>query len=238
MTPPDDEFAELADMMELDAAAPLDDQSDIELYAASTYGEAVDLNGSARTIIPVHLVRDATAIDSMTEALGRLPTPEEALHLWIGWRHSMGALLGSILDLAAPAVIDELHLATLTFSKDNAEEWAGYIDAGQVKRLTVVCSQYFEKTSTGIYDHAAALLLPRGARIIPIRSHCKLLAARMSDGRHFTAEGSANTRSAKTVEQVTLFANPDVYEFHRRQMERAAEIGEGMHRRRSEEKTA
>jgi hypothetical protein len=191
------------------------------VYSTGTYGEHVQLDGGIRAIIPIHHCRDTTGIKSMTDAIGELPKPSESLHLWIGGQHSMGHLLPAVLELAAPATIETCHIATLTFSKDNANEWAALFDAADVKAMTVLCSHYFSKTSTAIYDYARNLFEPRGINLFAIRSHTKLLTCKMTDGRTVTAEGSANTRSARTVEQVCLFGSREVYDFHVSQMERA-----------------
>ena len=134
--------------------------------------------------------------------------------MWIGGKHSMGHIVPAVLELADGATIDELSICTLTFSKQNAEEWADLIDRKRIKKCTVVTSVYFEKTSTGIYDYAASILRPRNVDLFTLRCHAKLACMQLSDGRTITAEGSANTRSAKTIEQVTLFGSPDVYQFH------------------------
>ncbi|HWE95744.1 MAG TPA: hypothetical protein VG269_17400 [Tepidisphaeraceae bacterium] len=191
------------------------------VYSTGTYGEHAQLDGSIRTAAPIHYCRDTTGIKSMAKAIGELPSAKESLHLWIGGQHSMGHILPAVLELAAPTGIDECHIATLTFSKENANEWASLFDAKQVKKLTVLCSHYFSKTSTAIYDYARDLFEPRGIKMFAIRSHTKLLCCRLSDGRTVTAEGSANTRSAKTVEQVCIFGSRDVYGFHVSQMQRA-----------------
>jgi hypothetical protein len=46
------------------------------------------------------------------------------------------------------------------------------------------------------------------------RCHAKIIAAKLHNGQTITAEGSANTRSCKTIENVTLYGSPDVYSFH------------------------
>jgi hypothetical protein len=192
------------------------------VYAATTYGEAIaDLDASVRVKTPVNHCRDATAIKSMTEAIGTLPAVDESIHLWIGGQHSMGHVIPAVLELAAPAQIETVHVATLTFSKDNASEWASLIDSGRIKSMFVLCSQYFQKTSTGIYDFAIGIFAGRPIEVFPRRAHAKLLAMKLTNGQTVTAEGSSNTRSARTIEQVALFGNPEVYAFHVRQMERA-----------------
>jgi hypothetical protein len=187
-------------------------------------GQTHNVDGGVRVLIPVHHVKDATAVASMTEAIGRLPTAEESIHLWIGGTHTMSHMLGAILDLAAPATIDSLHVATFSFSKDNANEWAGYLDAGTVKSLTVITSKYFASTSTPLYQHGLDVLEPRGATIVSVRSHCKVIAAKLTDGRTVVTAGSANTRSAKSIEQVDITGHPEVYAFHVDQMKRCEAI--------------
>ena len=190
-------------------------------WSAKLQGEAVNLDASIRAITPIIRTIDATSIANMAGSIGQLPKADESLHLWIGGKSSMGHILAAILKLSAPATVEALHTATLSFSKDNVNEWCGYIDDGIVKAVTVICSQYFEKTSPDIFQYAQSILLPRGGKIFSIRSHCKIIAAKLSDGQTITATGSANTRSAKTLEQVELFGHPDVYAFHVSQMKRA-----------------
>jgi hypothetical protein len=193
----------------------------IDDYAESTYGEALDLDNGIRVTIPIHYTQDATSIKSMTQAIGRLPNADEAIHLWIGGQHSMGHIIPALIELAAPEIIDTLHVATLTFSKDNALEWADLMDKGKIKRLTILTSQYFSKTSPQIYDFALALFQRRPVEVFPRRAHTKLMTAKLSDGRTISAEGSANTRSARTLEQVCIFGSPEVYDFHTAMMGKA-----------------
>lgn len=190
-------------------------------YSTEIYGRDVNLDAQIRTTVDHHRCIDAVEAKSLTDALGTLPAPGEAVHLWIGHGHSMGHVIAAVLKLADPAHIEDLAISTLTFSRANAEDWAALMDAGRVKTLTLLCSQYFEKTSPHLFDPAAELLRPRGARLVTLRIHSKLICARLSDGRTISAEGSANTRSAKTVEQVAIFGSREVYDFHVAQMEKA-----------------
>lgn len=194
-------------------------------YTAETYGETLDLDASARIETSHHYVRDATSLRSMREAMGSLPTAGEAIHLWVGGQLSMGAVIPAVAELAAPAMLDALTISTLTFSKDNAAEWVAMLDAGKIKTAAVYCSHYFAKTSTGIYEYAAALFEPRGIELVTARIHAKLILAKLTDGRTVSAEGSANTRSCRTLEQVTLFGSPEVYAFHVGQLEKVIHGG-------------
>ena len=102
------------------------------------------------------------------------------------------------------------------FSKDNIAELVALLDAGQIGRVSLICSHYFKGTSNGIWELAQAELAQRGdrARFLSIRNHCKIIALKLTDGRTVTIETSANLRSCKNIEQMTIFGHPEVYQFH------------------------
>lgn len=185
-------------------------------YAASTYGDALDIDQQTRTAITESRCIDAREAQDMAAAIGTLPQPGEALHMIIGGQHSQWHLIPAVLQLANPATIVEATIATLTYSKQNYIDLCHLIDARKIQKLTVVCSHYFSKTSPHIYDPSKILFDERGVILLSPRSHAKLVLLKLSDGRAITAEGSANLRSAVTVEQVTLYADTAVYEFHDR----------------------
>lgn len=184
-----------------------------EAYSEEVYGSVEQSDAAIRTAIASSRCIDAEATLSAADAIGTLPEPTEAIHMRIGWRHSMGDVIPAVLKLSG-GTIEELHVATLTFSKVNSIDWSALLDQKKIGSLTVVCSQYFQKTSPHIYDPAAAMFSTRAVRMIPIRSHCKILLFRLSDGRLITVTGSSNTRSAKTTEQMEMFADPKAYHFH------------------------
>src|ERR1700722_20066115 len=51
-----------------------------------------------------------------------LPAQEESLHIICRGNFPLWQLVPAVLTLAAPAVIDALHVATLGFSKQNAAD--------------------------------------------------------------------------------------------------------------------
>jgi hypothetical protein len=211
---------ELADAPDFDLAAlpaPWGEQ-----YATAVYGEELDADAVARAEVRVKALIDATGTKSFAKALDRLPEADESVHMVIGHRHSMGDLLPAILSLSGQNV-EECRIATLTYSRKNAEEWLALLASGKVQRLAIIVSHYFSKTSSHIFDATAPSLRAAGVQVTAARCHAKLLLCRLADGRTITAEGSANTRSAKTVEQVTIFASPEVFEFHQRWMDKLAD---------------
>jgi hypothetical protein len=160
-------------------------------------------------------VEDARRTKTASEAIGRLPTPDEAVHLAISGRFALWNVVPAVLELAE-CRIETLTIATLGFSRGNVDDLCSLIDAGQIANVSLLCSHYFKGTSNGIYEHAEAELAKRPvARFLSCRQHAKLLLLRLEDGQTITVESSANLRSCKNIETMTLIGSPEVYHFHK-----------------------
>lgn len=169
-------------------------------------------------------VRDGRQAKSAADALGELPDAEGAVHVLITGRFSLWDCVPAILDQAGP--VDVLRIATLGFSKRNVEAMAAAVDAGTIGRIRLLCSHYFKGTSPDIYRFAAETLGKRKDRVefLSVRTHAKLLLLQ-TPGRVFTLESSANLRSCKNLEQLTVFGSPTVHEFHRAWIDELFEKG-------------
>lgn len=162
-----------------------------------------------------HRVKDARQEQGALEHVGRFPAATDGLHLIASGKYALWDLAKALVKLASPATIDSIYLATLGFSRVNVSEMVEMIDAGSIARLSLLCSHYFAGTSNGIWDYAAEEFAKRpAARFLSIRTHCKIIAMRLTDGRTVTLESSANLRSCKNIEQVSIFGHPGLYEFH------------------------
>lgn len=158
---------------------------------------------------------DARRTKTAAEAIGELPGEGEAVHLAIGGTYALWNVVPAMLSLAG-CRIDTLHIATLGFSKANIDDMAALLDAGQIGAVSLLASHYFKGTSNGIYEHAVEQLAKRpGTRFLSCRQHAKLLLVALADGRTITVESSANLRSCKNVETMTLIGSPELYQFHR-----------------------
>jgi len=160
-------------------------------------------------------VKDARKEESAMAAIGKLPGPTESLHLVISGRFALWHVVPAIRQLAGQT-IDELRIATLGFSRDNIDALCAMLDAGEIGRVWLLCSHYFKGTSTDTFTHAQDQLARRPGRawFASLRTHAKLLLLKLADGRTFTIESSANLRSCKNIEQMTLVGSRPVYAFH------------------------
>jgi hypothetical protein len=145
--------------------------------------------------------------------LADLPAAGESLHGVISGRYALWELVPALIQRTGQS-IDDLTLATLSFSKQNAADLLALLDDAQVRRVGLLVSYYFKSTSREIYDSLVPELRRRGQAVLAMRTHCKLLLARMSDGTRYTIESSANLRSCKNVEQFVMTNDRGLYEFH------------------------
>ncbi|HEV7299221.1 MAG TPA: hypothetical protein VGN72_07645 [Tepidisphaeraceae bacterium] len=150
--------------------------------------------------------------------LKRLPKEGQSLHGIISGRYALFDLVPALLERHKGEAIADLYLATLGFSKQNGADLCGMLDERHVRRVSLLVSYYFEKTSNGIYDAVVPELLKRGQRVKAIRTHCKLIVVRMTGGARYVCESSANLRSCQNIEQFVLTRCPRLYAFHRRWM--------------------
>jgi hypothetical protein len=147
--------------------------------------------------------RRMACLKEAREALDLLPAAGETLHAVMTGTYDLMHLLIVLLDrLASPCT--QLRIATLSLSARNVQEMAALLDAGKVRRLDLLTSDFFRRHDKAIFEELVQELARRGQRVAAARSHCKIVTAALADGRCYTLEGSANLRTNKNQEQFAL----------------------------------
>jgi hypothetical protein len=153
---------------------------------------------------------------SAVDALRPLPGPGESLH-----GASAGAFSGWMLAQAIVALlavpVDSLTIATLGFNRANADDLCRLLDAGDVRSVLLLVSDYFRSSDRTIFADIRRELEGRGQRVAIARSHAKLLlfVAGGRHGRHIVVETSANLRSSMNWEQFVISDDAALLAFHR-----------------------
>lgn len=160
--------------------------------------------------------KDARKCQHASEAIGRLPGPDEALHLVVSGRFALWHMVPATLALSGTRIA-ELTIATLGFSKQNIAALCDLLDIHRISKCRILASHYFKGTSGSIYQFAEEQFAKRPDRtsFLSVRNHAKLLLMKLIDGRTFTVESSANLRSCKNIETMTVIGDPALYDFHR-----------------------
>ncbi len=162
-----------------------------------------------------HTVDDATRISKAKDVLARLPDDGESVHIILRGTFRNSDFLDAIMQLAAPAVCEELHLATLGLDRKTADTIFRLLDAGTVRRCTLLACVYFESHDRELWGWVVGELQRRGSRALAARNHTKLQLYALDDGRRYSMESSANLRSCNMTEQATLTRDAGLYDFHR-----------------------
>lgn len=171
---------------------------------------------------------DLTRVANAAKALDALPAAGESMHLIARGHFDAFDLVPAVLRLAEPVTIAELNIATLGFNEKNAARLIELLDAGDIGRVTFVCSQYFSGMSDGkpVFEALCRDLGERGHPITAARCHAKILGFELTDGRCIVSESSANLRSCRNIEQFTITHDRDLLAFHRRWMQDVLERNE------------
>jgi hypothetical protein len=157
---------------------------------------------------------DLISAEDCASAIAPLPGVEESIHAVVNRSFHGWSVVDAVLSLAGGATIDEMSVSTLGFNSQNSRNMLDKLDAGIIGKVDFLCSCYFKAASGAEYGALSTGLKERGHRIAARRSHAKIIAMLLSDGRSFVVETSANLRSCKNIEQVTLTHSEPLRAFH------------------------
>jgi hypothetical protein len=224
VTDPNAELASVTDWAE-GLSQPYDDAPYFEPETSTEVDSTIRLQEDERLErTPTRrLFRDYRANAAAYKHLDPLPEPGTDLEMLISGKYAMWDLVPALIEHLGP--IEHLHIATLSFSKQNAGDILGLLDSGDIKRISLVISYYYKSTSREIYDLLVPNLIERGHRVKAIRNHAKIILAEMVSGDRFNIRGSPNLRSSVNIERLTLSRGDDVYNFDKAWLEDVLERG-------------
>ena len=157
---------------------------------------------------------DALHRRNAVKDIEELPKAGESLHIIGKGNFPLWQIVPATLALAAPATVERLSIATLGFSAGNVTDLLALFDAGKIGTVDIVASVYFERQNPAEYRMMADGLSARGQRIAALRSHAKIICMSLSDGKALAVESSANLRSCRNIEQITIIHDAELYRFH------------------------
>ncbi|HTU20250.1 MAG TPA: hypothetical protein VMG10_19455 [Gemmataceae bacterium] len=158
--------------------------------------------------------RRFACLQAAAEAVELLPDDGEAVHLVMSGTYDLMHLLIALLQrFEAPA--DTMRVATLSLSSRNVAEMAALLDAGTIRRLDVLTSDFHCKHDKDIFGELVKeLATQRGQRVGAARSHCKIVTLALDDGRRYVLHGSPNLRTNKNLEQVCIEQSASLWSFY------------------------
>jgi hypothetical protein len=186
-------------------------------FAAMTRDQPAEANkaaprGGQAFLARAHRRRFA-CLKAAREILEHLPEQGEALHgIMTGIYDLMHLLIVLLQRLGAPC--HTMRIATLSLSGRNVQEMVALLDAGTVGRIDLLTSDFHRKNDQEIFCELLAEFSKRGQRIGAARSHCKLVAIALDDGRKYVLHGSPNLRTNKNMEQFCLERDAELFAFY------------------------
>ncbi len=146
------------------------------------------------------------------ELLKSIPGPDEVFTILMSGSFDGWDFVSAILDLSGQT-IDELHVATLGFSEDNAAQLLTQVDAGKIKHVWFLASCYMRDQHGEKFTKLHSMLTSRGHHCRAIRNHSKIIAMRLQDGTKLVVTGSINLCACKNVELAHVWNDPALFDF-------------------------
>jgi hypothetical protein len=174
--------------------------------------EGGERQGRRAFLSRIHRRRFAS-LKAAAEAVDVLPDEGETLHAIMSGYYDLMHLLVVLLDrFGSPC--ERIGVATLSLSRRNIQELVTLHDAGKVRHLDLLTSDFFRKHDDDIFAELVSEFHARGQRVAAARSHAKLVVMALADGRRYVLEGSANLRTNRNLEQFALTRDPGLYGFY------------------------
>jgi hypothetical protein len=148
------------------------------------------------------------------EVVPHLPGPGESLHALLTGYFDFALVLTCVLR-SRPCPCEALRVATLSFSKRNVQEIAGWLDGGLVKRLVLLSSDFMREGNPATYYGAVKELAEaRGQAVAAARCHAKVATLAFADGLRLVFEGSMNLSTNRNIEQMAVVNDPGLHDWH------------------------
>jgi hypothetical protein len=171
-------------------------------------------------------LRRKAQLKRAAEVVPHLPGPGESLHALLTGYFDFALVLTAVLR-SRPVPCEALRVATLSFSKRNVQEMAGWIDEGLVKRLVLLSSDFMREGNPATYYGAVKELAEqRGQAVAAARCHAKVATLAFGDGLRLVFEGSMNLSTNRNVEQMAVINDACLHDFHAGWIDRKAKESE------------
>lgn len=153
------------------------------------------------------------AAKTAAELLPELPERGESVHaLMLGTFDLAQVITATVARLPA---LRHLRIATLCYSKRNIVELCSLLDARKGLGFTLLVSIFHREHNKELHEWAIGELTAfPSVNIAAARSHCKVVCFDIADDDALVFEGSANLRTNKNREQLTVFRDRTLHDWH------------------------
>jgi hypothetical protein len=159
-------------------------------------------------------LRRKAQLKRAAEVIPNLPGPGESLHTLLTGFFDFALVLTCVLR-SRPSPCEHARIATLSFGPKNTQEIARWLDEKLVGRLTLLCADFMAKASPKVYQGAVAELVEQRGQVVgSARCHAKVVTLAFEDGLRLVFEGSANLRTNRNLENLSVINDPGLHDWH------------------------
>jgi hypothetical protein len=153
------------------------------------------------------------AAKTAAELLPDLPERGEIVHaLMLGSFDLAQVITATVPRLPA---LRHLRIATLCYSKRNIVELCSLLDTRKGLALTLLVSAFHREHNKELYEWAVGELTAfPNVKMAAARTHCKVTLFDIASDDAIVFEGSANLRTNKNREQLTVFRDRALHDWH------------------------
>ncbi len=157
-----------------------------------------------------------TQKENLAQICKEPPKPGEEIHVVSANKLEFYTWIPYILDWIGAT--DEFYCATWTASFNSARDFLREWDAGRIRKTAgFILGTHFKRREPVVYTKLAEGLQARGGWIKVFETHCKvMLLNNEQSGDYLTVEGSANLTANPRLENMVIFNDRDLWEFHRK----------------------
>lgn len=153
------------------------------------------------------------AAKTAAELLPDLPERGEVVHALMTGSYDLAQVITAVVP-RLPA-LRHLRIATLCYSKRNVVELCSLLDTHKGMALTMLVSSFHREHNKELHEWAVGELTGfPGVKLAAARTHCKVVGFDIAPGDALVFEGSANLRSNRNREQLSVFRDRELHQWH------------------------
>jgi hypothetical protein len=177
--------------------------------------------GSARQHLDAPAPRKTTKADhryqraarTAAELLPDLPEPGETIHTLMLGTFDLCQVITAVA--ARHPQLRALRIATLCYSKRNVAELCSLLECRPGLAFILLVSVFHREHNKALHEYAVGELTEYpNVKVAAARSHCKVVCFDLGPGDALVFEGSANLRTNKNREQLTVFRDFELHLWH------------------------
>jgi len=175
--------------------------------------EAQHLPGTPAPLKGAATARYQRAARTAAALLPELPRTGESVHALMPGTYDLCQVVTASVNRQPGC--QHLRIATLCYSRRNAAELLSLLEARPTLRLTLLVSVFHREHNKELHAWFAGELREHpNARIAAARSHCKVVCFDLGRRDGLVFEGSANLRTNKNREQLTVIRDRRLHDWH------------------------